>query len=67
MVDRECADLVVAAVDRVTRLELERLDRVGEAAEDTAQGGEEIEQPRWAVEPERQLAATEREALQHPR
>ena len=46
VVDRERADLVVAAVDRVTGLELERLDRVGEATEDTAQGGEEITQPR---------------------
>ena len=45
VVDGERADLVVAAVDRVARLELDRLDRVGEAAEDAAQGGEEIAQP----------------------
>ena len=67
MVDRERADLVVAAVDRVARLELDRLDRVGEAAEDAAQDAEEIAQPGRAVEAERQLAATEGEALQHPR
>ena len=67
MVDREGADLVVAAVDRVARLELDRLDRVGEAAEDAAQHAEQIAQPRRAVEPERQLAAAQGEALQHPR
>ena len=67
MVDREGADLVVAAVDHVARLELDRLDRVGEAAEDPPQRREQVAEPGRAVEAERQLAAAQREALQHPR
>ena len=65
MVDGEGADLVVAAVDHVTRPELDRLDGIGQVAEDAPQAGEQVAEAGGAVERQRHLATAEREGLQH--
>ena len=67
MVDGERADLVVAAVERVARRELDRLDRIGEVPEDTPQAREQVAQAGRAVDRQRHLAPAQREGLQHPR
>ena len=56
MVDSEGADLVVASLDDVTRIELDGLDGVGQRSEDTAQAAEEIPKTRGAVEREWHIA-----------
>ena len=66
VVDRERADLVVAAVEHVAGAELDGLDRVGEAAEDPPKRAEQVAEARRAVERQRHLAAAEGERLQHP-
>ena len=65
VVDSEGADLVVASLDDVTRIELDGLDGVGQRSEDTAQGAEEIPKTRGAVEREWHIAPPQRERLEH--
>ena len=67
MLDRERLDPVPVARDRVTRLELDRLERVGEPPEDPPEGRDQVAKPGRAVDRQRKLAPTERVRLQHPR
>jgi hypothetical protein len=67
VLDGEGEDAVIAALERVAGHELAQLDVVGELPEDPAEDPEKVDQARRAVDREWQLAASERERLQHPR
>ena len=62
MTDREGADLVVAAIDRVARLQFDRLDRVGEVAEDAPEHAEQLAEPGPGRGPCENVTAAEGEA-----
>src|ERR687891_833304 len=65
--DLEDDHAVVAAVEAVPRPQLDELERIRELSEDPPQRAEEVDEARRAVDRERELAATKRERLQHPR
>ena len=64
--DREGDEVVVAALEHVAGRQLHQLERVGQLAEDPPQRAEELLQAGRPVDRQRQLAAAERERLQHP-
>ena len=67
MRDRERHQVVFLALQDVAGLQLDELERVGQLPEDPPQRGEQLLQPRRPVDGQRQLAAAQREGLQHPR
>ena len=66
VLDRESEDPVVAPVDSLARTKLAEVDVVGQLPEDPLQHREEVDDPRWPVNRERQLPPAQRERLQHP-
>ena len=66
VVDGERANLVVVTPDHRPRLEFDRLQWVGELPEDAPQGSQQVAQPCRPIEGQGNLAAAQREGLQHP-
>ena len=66
MRDSERHQVVLAALDHVSRPQLDELERVRQPAEDAPERREEILQPARPVHRQRQLPATQGERLQHP-
>ena len=58
---------VPVSLEHGSRLELDRLERVGEPPEDAAERGQELAQASRPVDREGELAASERERLEHAR
>ena len=56
---------IAVAVQRVARLQLERVDRIAETPEDAPQGREQVVEPDGPGDDERQFPAPEREGLEH--
>jgi hypothetical protein len=68
VLDRESLDRVVAALQPLPRLELDRCQRIREPADERPQLLEQLAQTPRPVDGERRLVATaQRERLQHPR
>jgi hypothetical protein len=64
---RERGEVVAVPLEHCARLELLELDRVRELAEDAPQRGEQLAEPGRPVDRQADLAAAQRERLQHPR
>ena len=68
VIDGERLDAVLAALERLPRLELDELERVREPPEERPQLREQVLQPLRPVHRERRLVpAAQRKRLQHPR
>ena len=67
MIHGERLQAVVLSSERLARVELRQLERIGQAPEHAPEGAEQLAQPARAIDRERELAAAQRVRLQHSR
>jgi hypothetical protein len=58
---------VAVSLEHVARLDLDELELIRQLADHALQRAEQVDEPARAVDVERQLAAAQRERLEHPR